>query len=552
MNPGTTRFLVLLLALASGCAQVTEQSAMDGGSAGPPRVAEVDPVPGAIPATAIFHVAFSLPMDASLLLSDADHSETVALVHAPDAELVAAAMAHGKLTARVRALLVAARATIDAQALSLDLTPDQPLAARDFFLLVASRLKDAAGRKLEGNGARFGFTVAAHPQLPALIAPRAGSLAPLNLALVYVAVPAGAEATPLALAGPDGTLWTGVTPADGGTLAITLCVVGEDCAALRADASYALEFDGAAIPDAGFAAAPCKQSAAPALLSSAAAVRDDSMILEAVLDAPALAQLDVAALPSGQPAGDDDALLASLCAQGSCASAQSFTSCVRDACATADSADGGSSDPCAVTLQVGGLAAQTSYLFRVVATDAERHAVTAPALRFDTLAALPHVQLSEVMSWPPAPSPRSPGQYIELVNSGGAPVDLSALALRGADGKPRSLSDRSGTPIVLAPQGRALAVGGSFDPSRYPALPPEVPVLRATTQRLLGRGLREKSPAGFDLVLLQDGGNPILLDTFPGGVDCPDGCSLERLPPDPSGAAVFVCGAVGGSPGLPR
>jgi len=130
-------FLALLCA---ACAQVAEQPLPDGGLPQPPHVAEVQPAPGAIAASARFHVAFSAPMDESLLLVDADHSETVVLVRAGDAEIVAAALAHGKLTARLRALLLAAHAAVGASAESIDLAPDQPLPAGEIFLL--ERLPD--------------------------------------------------------------------------------------------------------------------------------------------------------------------------------------------------------------------------------------------------------------------------------------------------------------------------------------------------------------------------------------------------------------------------
>jgi len=161
-----------LILLCWGCAQVDMQGGADAGALQPLRVADVQPSPGPVDAAARFRVAFSAPMDASLLLIDADHSETVVLVGAASVELVAAALSHGRLSAHLRAALVPAHAVLDSPGEALDLVPDQPLAAGEWWLLVASRLKDAQGRKLSGNGARFGFTVGATPALPRLVAPR--------------------------------------------------------------------------------------------------------------------------------------------------------------------------------------------------------------------------------------------------------------------------------------------------------------------------------------------------------------------------------------------
>ena len=541
-----------LILLCWGCAQVDMQGGADAGALQPLRVADVQPSPGPVDAAARFRVAFSAPMDASLLLIDADHSETVVLVGAASVELVAAALSHGRLSAHLRAALVPAHAVLDSPGEALDLVPDQPLAAGEWWLLVASRLKDAQGRKLSGNGARFGFTVGATPALPRLVAPRAGSAAPSNLSRVRVEIPGGEGYGTISLRGPDGAIWSGAVSPDAGPLLLQLCPEGADCAALRPSAAYALALDGEAVAGETFTAASCRQEAPPALGPVAVAPRDDSVGCAVSLDAPALVRLDVA--PASLAQGNDDAAaLAALCAKGACISGEGASACVRDGCDLAGSdagADGGPGGACPLDLSVQGLHPGTEYLFRLVASDDEGHRVVSPAARFTTLGSLPHVLVSEVMSWPPAPAPRTNGQYVELLNAGSAPVDLGSLALVGPDGRVRALEGGGGAQVLLSPGRRALAVGAAFDAARYPSLPRDVPILRASTQRLLGRALREATPPAFALVRVRAGAEPVVLDSFPGGIRCSAGQSIERRGTAPA-APSFVCGAAGGSPGVP-
>lgn len=538
----------LCCAALVGCAQVDQASPLDGGVGVQPQVADVQPQPGPVAASARFHLAFSQRMDDSLLLVDANHSETVVLVRAADADVVASALSHGKLTTRLRALLLAAHAAVDPEARAIDLTPDQPLPAGEIFLLVASRLKDAAGRKLLGNGARFGYVVQEAVPLPRLVSPRPGSEAALNLSRVRLEVPAGAEGVELSLAGPAGPLWSGAAP-DAGPLAAALCPGAADCGALQAGATYSLQLGGQPLQGTAFTAAGCRKEAPPVVLSAQAAARDDRIEVEAAFDGPLLARLEVATEPAD--GGDADALLTRLCGQGACRAAEASVSCVRGPCG-GEVADGGAADPCTARLEVGGLEPETRYLLRLRATDDEGHAVQGPAQRLATSALLPHVVVSEVMSWPGPPVPQHRGQYVELLNVGAASVDLSALALQGADGKARPLSAAAAGPIELPPGRRALAVGSLFDSTRYPELDPAVPVLRAATKRLLGRGLKESGPAAFSLVLVRGGAANAVLDSFPGGTACSIGESLERSPQDAlPGQAAFLCGASGGSPGRP-
>lgn len=547
-HPPSARRLAALCAAALGaCAQIDQAPPPQAGLPSPPQVSDVLPAPGPVNASARFHVAFSRPMDGSLLLVDANHSETVVLVRAADADAVAAALSHGKLTSRLRAQLLPAHAQVDAEARAIDLAPDQPLAAGEFFLLVASRLKDAAGRKLAGNGARFGYQVQEARPRPVLIAPRPGSEAPLNLRRLRLEVPEGARGAPLSLLGPSGSVWTGSALA-AGPLAAALCPGAAECGDLQAGATYALQLDGEAVEGASFTAASCRKEAAPRIVSSSLAARDDGIAADVAFDGPVLARLEVAPEPAAG-AADPDALLSRLCSQGACRTADSSVSCVRGPCGAAGLAV--AADPCTGRLEIEGLVAEARYLVRVSASDDEGHEVRSPVQRLATAALLPHVVVSEVMSWPGPPVPQHRGQYVEILNLGPASVDLAALGLQGADGKARPLSGAAAGSIALAPRRRALAVGALFDASRYPALDPSVPVLRAATPRLLGRGLKEASPAPFSLVLLREGATAVPLDEFPGGTSCSAGESLERVPQTAAGKAAFQCGAIGGSPGRP-
>ena len=188
MTENWTRVGSLLPALfaslaGAGCAQVALDGS-DGGAPAPslvPHVAEVTPQPGAVPGDARFNVTFSAPMDEGQLLATSGRSETVVLVAASEVERMAAAIARTRLTAQERALLVPAATQVALDAQSLVLIPDAPLPAGSFYLLVASRLRDAEGKRLDGNGARFQYDVQAVAAQPRLLAPLAGMQAPANL-----------------------------------------------------------------------------------------------------------------------------------------------------------------------------------------------------------------------------------------------------------------------------------------------------------------------------------------------------------------------------------
>jgi hypothetical protein len=71
-------------------------------------------------------------------------------------------------------------------------------------------------------------------------------------------------------------------------------------------------------------------------------------------------------------------------------------------------------------------------------------------------------------------------------------------------------------------------------------------VLRASTQRLLGRGLSPTDPPRLDLAL-----GAVVLASFPGGaMACDTGQSLQRdETAAPDAEAGWSCGRAGGTPG---
>ncbi len=201
---------------------------------------------------------------------------------------------------------------------------------------------------------------------------------------------------------------------------------------------------------------------------------------------------------------------------------------------------------CAASVRIDGLAPATDYQLQVTATDDFGHTFRGPPQPFGTLAPLPRAVLTEVMASGTA------GEYVEIANFGPGAADLQNLALQGPDGVVRPLlAVAPPLPVVLAPGARALAVGGSFDASLYPAIPAGTPVLRASTQRLLGRGLSDSATPAFALVLL--GAAPVELSRFPGaGLACATGQSLQRDESvAPAEAASWTCAAQGGTPGAP-
>lgn len=508
-----TRVSKILPAVLAACARVSaiDAPAADAGP-GLLRVTSVEPAPGPVEGAARFIVRFSAPMDEGMLVAGTGRSETIVLAAAANAELAAAAISHGHVTAHERALFVPAAAVIAADVASLELDPDAPLPPGPYALLVASRLKDAAGHRLAGAGAmRFAFDVRAAPERPRLIAPPSGTVAPPNLGFVR------------AFAGDAGV---SVVDADGGIACGPLAGPGEiaiPCAGLRAGLIYALSAEGITDLDAGFTVSRCKRTQAPQIASAPITARDTSVSAAVTLDWPAQVTLEVE--KGGTP-----------CSGEGCLRAVAEAECAPDPCAPP-------SFECSTVVSLGGLAPGSVYTARVVAADAEGHRTAGEPQRFATLDPLPRLLLSEVMAAAPDPSPHSHGQYVEILNAGTGSVVLDALSLDDGSLHPL-LGAVPPLPVVLEPGGRALAVGGAFEAARY-AIPAGVPVLRAGTQRLLGHGLSEHDPAPMRLLH-----GSIEIARFPGKAPaCDRGASLQLDESKPE--AGYHCGRVGGTPGSP-
>jgi len=503
---------------ATACAKVAIPQLPDGGpAAAPPRITDLSPAPGEIESGAPFHLAFSEPMDEGQLLASSGRSETVVL--APDAlvERVAAAIEHTRLTVEERSLLVPAVATIAADAAAIDLVPEKPLPPGGYWLLASTRLKDAAGQHLQA-AARFHYTVAAMRGAPTLLAPQPGSLAAANVWRVRVSVPA--EGGAVSVIGPSGPVASAA--AVKGTLELPLCPSwsGSGCSALRAGETYSVALDGKAVPLATFTASQCPRLDPPRA-AVAVRARDTSIWADVRLDWPARVAMQVGPCPGP-----------------SCALAEAFASCAPDPCAPP--VDGA----CAVSLRVEGLQTSSLYQVQFIVEDDVGHLVRGGVQPVVTAGTLPRLVLSEVMASPPPPTPRSDGEYVEILNAGSTAVDLSLVALQGIDGIPRLIAPGATSAIVLFPGARALAVGASFDPSRY-VIPADLPVLRASTQRLLGRGLSNDSPPEISLLASDAYGTVAEVDRYPGAEPkCTAGESIEAA----LGGA-WVCGAYGGSPG---
>jgi hypothetical protein len=497
--------------ILAGCGKVAAPVLPPDAGLSQPTVEDVDPAPGAIAASAHFTVRFSAAMDEGQLLAPSGRSETVALAAESDVERAAAAIEHAPLSAHERTLLVSAAAEVAADRRSISLAPDSPLPPGRYYLLVSPRLKDEEGRRLAGNGARFAFQVAPPPPAARLLTPAAGGEVPWNVQVVR----AFAERGRVALLGPGGEEL--VSEAAHGPVALRLV------APLSAGAEYSLALDGAAAPGQAFTAARCTRNAAPALQGGAAqlVVRDTGVTVLLVLDWPAQIELTI-----------EDS-------RGTAVTAAAEILCAPPAC-------GPQSFACSGSVRIEGLRPGSDYTLLVTARDDFGFVLRAAPQGFSTIAPLPRAMVAEVMAF------GVEGEYVELLNLGPGTADLETLALQGPDGLVRPLlAGAPPLPVLLAPGARALAVGASFDPSLYPAMPPDTPVLRASTQRLLGRGLSDDAPPAFRLVALATA--PVELAGFPGGNGhCAAGASLQRdeaVPPD--SAATWFCGRTGGTPGRP-
>jgi hypothetical protein len=513
----TGRALAAAVLAAAACARVEVPAEGDGGTAGPPRIADLQPPPGEVAADAQFHVIFSEAMDEGQLLAATGRSEAVVL--APDAlvERAAAAIEHSRLSAEERSLLIAARAAISAGAAELDLVPEKPLAPGGYWLLASTRLKDAAGHHLPA-AARFHYSVAAVQAGATLVTPVAGSTVAANLSRVRVSVPEGGGA--VSVVGPSGAIASAA--AKRGVAELQLCPAwaASGCAALKAGQTYSIALDGKPVAGQTFTASHCPRLDPPRV-EVRVRPRDTSIVADVRLDWPARVAMQVGTCP-GPFCGADE----------------SFAICAPDPCTPP------AEPACAVSLRVDGLLKSTPYALQLLVEDDEGHLVRGAVDQVMTTGALPRLQISEIMASPPLPAPRSEGEYVEILNAGTSPADLSRAALQGLDGISRPVASDATGAVVLLPGARALAVGASFDASRY-ALPAGLPVLRASTQRLLGRGLSNDSPPLVALLASDADGGMAEVDRYPGGDPrCPAGESIEA-----GRSGTWICGADGGSPG---
>jgi hypothetical protein len=501
---------VLPALLACGARISAPEELADAGSS-QPTVSDLDPQPGVVEATARFTVRFSAAMDEGQLLAASGRSESVVLAAEADVERAAAAIEHAPLSAHERTLLLPSAAAVASDRRSITLIPDQPLAPGAYALLVSPRLKDESGRKLSGNGRRFAFQVAASPPAARLITPAPGGEVPWNLGMVRAFAGEGR----VALLGPKGEE---LASAEGhGAVALALL------SGLAPGAEYVLALGGTAVPGQSFAAAACSRGAAPALQGGSAqlSLRDTGVSVQLVLDWPAEVEATI-----------EDA-------RGATVTTRAQVLCAPPPC-------GPQTFACQGSLRIEGLQPAADYTLHITASDDFGFTLRAPGQAFSTLAALPRAMLSEVMA------SGVDGEYAEILNLGPGAADLEALALQGADGVVRPLlAGAAPLPLALEPGGRALAVGASFDAGLYPGLPSGTPILRAATQRLLGRGLSDDAPPPFALMARSQ--VPIALAVFPEGAPhCPAGTSLQReeaVPPD--AAAGWICGRPGGTPGRP-
>lgn len=502
---------VLAAALMACCARIAPPDAAADAGASQPTVEDLDPPPGTIEPAARFRLRFSAAMDEGQLLAASGRSESVALAAEADVERAAAAIEHAPLSAHERTLLVPAGAEVSSDRRAITLLPDEPLAPGAYALLVSPRLRDEAGRKLAGNGMRFTFKVAAPAATGRLLTPPAGGEVPWNLGVVRAFAASGR----IALLGPQGVELASADARGAVALAVPF--------PLTPGAEYALALDGRAVPGQTFTAAGCARSAAPALQGGGAAlsVRDTGVTAQVVLDWPAQVE---AAVEDGRGAAVSAAAQV-LCAPAPC---------------------GPPSFACASSIRIEGLQPATDYALRITARDDYGFTLRAAPQPFSTIAPLPRVMISEVMT------SGIEGEYVEILDVGPGAADLESLGLQGADGVVRPLlGGAAPLPLLLGPGARALAVGASFDASLYPGLPSGTPVLRASTQRLLGRGLADDGPAPFALVVR--GPVPVQLAVFPGpALHCPAGNSLQRDEAlAPEGEAAWLCGRAGGTPGTP-
>jgi len=330
-------------------------------------------------------------------------------------------------------------------------------------------------------------------------------------------VPEGGGA--VSVVGPSGALASAA--ASKGLVELQLCPAwaGSGCAALKAGQSYSLALDGKPVAGASFAASQCPRLDPPRA-EVRVRPRDTSVVADVRLDWPARVALQVGTCP-GPFCGVDEG----------------FAACAPDPC-TPPAEPG-----CAISLRVDGLLKSTPYALQLLVEDDEGHLVRGSVEQVMTRGALPRLAISEVMASPPLPVPRSDGEYVEILNAGTTPADLSAAALEGIDGIARPLAPDATSAVVLLPGARALAVARPSTRAGTPcrpawrccAPPPSGSSgVGCRTIRRPHRAARVRRGRGMAEV-----------DRYPGGEPkCPAGESIEA-----GRSGVWTCGADGGSPG---
>lgn len=446
-----------------GCGRAVGDRVADDGRL---HIKQVVPATGAVDAEASFRVEFSAPMDASLLLSDVDRSETVALVLAADTERALAALGRAHPTERERELFVPARAELSPDLRALVLTPQAPLAPGDWALVVSGRLSDLAGRPLE-SAARFLYSVEALPPAPALLSPLAGAEAPLNLMTVRVAFPHGAPGEVVTLEGPDGTLAVALAPEGAGVAELSLCKEAP-CERLVPGKTYRVLVGGEAVVGAAFKASSCSREDPVAVRGVDVRARDTWADVAIQLDGPGALRVEVAEDQGASPAGVDDQAFERLCAGGACREAAVLVRCAPSACGAA------AGDACQETVRVPALLPGKAYLLRVRGQDDEGRPVTSPVQRFSTTQVLPAVALTEVMASPSGPEPRSDGEFVEIWNPGPGAVDAASLLLAGPTARPTRCSGR------LRPRRSCSSPASARWWSARPSTPPATTCPRAS------------------------------------------------------------------------
>ena len=155
-------------------------------------------------------------------------------------------------------------------------------------------------------------------------------------------------------------------------------------------------------------------------------------------------------------------------------------------------------------------------------------------------APLPRVALNEVMANPPQAAGAEPrGEYVELVNWGEEPLDLSgwSIAVDGGESE-GGRSCALPSPLILQPGAYALIVGSDFDGSVY-GIDVATVVARMSTTQLCGSLLnRRAQPLG----LTESSGR--VVSEVPSHADLvpsDDGRSVERVAPNAPDVSASFC-----------